>query len=110
MFGSGLVWVATAATALFGFRPQDWMPPAFEPNDLWKSEVMNPATTATGYAYIAAALQDAITTNRQQNTGLARTLVRSQTMLVSGLGLGILAGASAAAGPRILAWVLTLRG
>ncbi len=110
LFGAGLVWVATAAGAvMFGLRPQDWMPPAFEPKDLWKPEIMNPPSTASGYAYIAAALQDAITTNRQQNTALARMLIRLQVMLISAVWLGLLAGASAITGAHILAWILARR-
>lgn len=102
---AGLAWGATARTALIGLRPQDWTPPAFEPEDLWIREVLNPLNAATGYLYIAAAMQTGIKTNHQQNVVLARTLVSAQRWLISALWVGVITAAGAAVVPPAIAWI-----
>jgi hypothetical protein len=99
---SGLIWSYAALVALRGLRPQDWLPPAFSPEELWRPEVLNPPDVARGYAYIALALQDAITVNEQQNIALSCTLSEVLGLLVHALWLGILAALGEASVARIL--------
>lgn len=104
----GLLWCATAAIALRGLRPEDWLPPGFEPMDLWRPEVLTPAGTAEGYLFLAAAIQENVTTNRQQNVVLARTLLRAQRgLLIYALGGGVAAGALTYAMIAAVRWTVT---
>jgi hypothetical protein len=102
LFTSGLIWSYAALVALRGLRPQDWLPQAFSPEELWRPEVLNPPDAARGYAFIALGLQEAVRVNEQQNVALSRTLSEVLGLLVHPLWLGALAALGEAAMARIL--------
>ncbi len=106
LFVSGLVWSYAALVALRGLRPQDWLPPAFSPAELWRREVLNPPDAARGYAFISLAIQEAITVNEQQNIALSRRLGQVLALLVHALWLGLLAAAGEVSTAMILPSVL----
>jgi hypothetical protein len=104
--GTGLTWSYAAFLALRGLRPQDWMPPAFSPEELWRPEVLNPPDAARGYAFVALAMQEAITINERQNVALSLRLRQVLELLVHALWLGAAAGASEAIAAKIVASIV----
>ena len=97
---AGGMWGASAAIALRGLRPNDWLPPGFEPEDIWRPEVLTPSGPAEGFLFLAAAIQENVTTNRDQNLVLARNLRRAQQWMFYAPLIGLLVSVAVLLGPE----------